>query len=552
MSQKRPRRKGAQNALVSSSHFVGYVLDDEPVDDIMRKFEELERYEKELVLQSSGVANAAPLHVPSCNDETSMSCRTSAQLSVQQLEEVFSRTSRFNVRDAVTFGGALLPDGESWLNETTSEHHPGRVGNLKPAFEVPSSDESSYSESSGAGRRGSKLKSKQLKSRRIATDVRSDAYNSNTLSGYRRKRQRVDRRGDAPPSEHFGGNRGSEAENFAPDPFEDLAVHDSSSESESGGEDIDAKERRRAPTGQSRALMYSLSREADRGYLISRYEAVQKATTERNGIFLEADDAIWSGPPKISSLGKDHKSSKWSFLFYSRIPAAPVPLTWAHRIQPYSDESIAAIPCARAIRGSCFRSMDWTILGSSYHCVLADPPLNTPGNHEADHQISVLELSSLPIPSLLVPGGFLLIWTPKRHVSAVLDLSEGTWGLRYVENIVWVKRTVGNKDVRHSMLSQRITADSLSSGTEICLVLRKDGDLDIRHQRNPDVIVDFVKPVEIGDTRPAKPSRIYDIVETMLPSAAFHPDTQRSANFLLELWARPGALRSGWTNVFFG
>jgi len=61
------------------------VLDDEPVDEIMRKFEELERFERELAEKRE----PAP--------ETSHA----NQWSENDLEELFKRTSNYTVKAAV-------------------------------------------------------------------------------------------------------------------------------------------------------------------------------------------------------------------------------------------------------------------------------------------------------------------------------------------------------------------------------------------------------------------------------------------------------------------
>lgn len=77
---------------------MGYVLDEEPVDAIMKKFEELERFEREL--EASKAATAGKDATP---DEPEMTDR--------QLEELFRRTSNFTVDGA--FNGL---DGELVLD----------------------------------------------------------------------------------------------------------------------------------------------------------------------------------------------------------------------------------------------------------------------------------------------------------------------------------------------------------------------------------------------------------------------------------------------------
>jgi hypothetical protein len=80
-----------QQISFSSAHFVGYVLDEEPIDAIMKKFEELERFEKELAQAqpaAGGSASADSLDADQAMTDT-------------QLEELFKRTSNYTVKGAV-------------------------------------------------------------------------------------------------------------------------------------------------------------------------------------------------------------------------------------------------------------------------------------------------------------------------------------------------------------------------------------------------------------------------------------------------------------------
>ncbi|KAJ1676114.1 hypothetical protein EV182_008853, partial [Spiromyces aspiralis] len=51
------------------------------------------------------------------------------------------------------------------------------------------------------------------------------------------------------------------------------------------------------------------------------------------------------------------------------------------------------------------------------------------------------------------------------------------------------------------------------------LIFRKEGDLEMRHQRSPDVIFDFIKPEDSYDLTPRKPEYLYQVIETLLPKA---------------------------------
>ncbi|KAJ1678656.1 hypothetical protein EV182_003608, partial [Spiromyces aspiralis] len=101
------RRKRTRRTDVSAAYYVGYVEDDESVDAIMKKFEELERIEKEFAAKSAftfaanddgtgadtisggDAATEATQHVGD-NSESKPS-----GLSAEQLQEVFKRTSAF-------------------------------------------------------------------------------------------------------------------------------------------------------------------------------------------------------------------------------------------------------------------------------------------------------------------------------------------------------------------------------------------------------------------------------------------------------------------------
>lgn len=87
-----------------------------------------------------------------------------------------------------------------------------------------------------------------------------------------------------------------------------------------------------------------------------------------------------------------------------------------------------------------------------------------------------------------------------------------------------------------------------SSTKEILLMFKKGEGFELRHQRSPDVIIDFAIPKEqwIHDeyTEP-KPPGVYDMIETLLPKAAYDESIGRGR--FLELWAKKNApRREGW------
>lgn len=42
---------------------------------------------------------------------------------------------------------------------------------------------------------------------------------------------------------------------------------------------------------------------------------------------------------------------------------------------------------------------------------------------------------------------------------------------------------------------------------------------------------------------------MYDVIETLLPQAVYHPENNPSGARLLELWAPKGERRKGWTHI---
>jgi hypothetical protein len=48
--------------------------------------------------------------------------------------------------------------------------------------------------------------------------------------------------------------------------------------------------------------------------------------------------------------------------------------------------------------------------------------------------------------------------------------------------------------------------------------------LELRHQRNPDCEFDFIKPKRPEDLTEQKPEFIYEIIETLLPTALCDED----------------------------
>lgn len=153
---------------------------------------------------------------------------------------------------------------------------------------------------------------------------------------------------------------------------------------------------------------------------------------------------------------------------------------------------------------------DFTQLGK-FSAVLMDPPW---------HRMKPEDLIKIPMYTIANRESYLFLWVKKTYIADVLRLVERRWKFKYVENLCWVMEMPN-----HTYVMEESTYIKKSHQT--MLIFKKEpkkvkGDkMEIRHQRNADVIFDF-----FDDKHPReKPRRIYEYLETLLPEVQF-----------LELW----------------
>jgi hypothetical protein len=103
--------------LFSNAHYVGYVEDGESVEAIMKKFEELERIQQEF---SSKVEIK--------EEEEEKVQPEEKNFTLEQLEEVFKRTSSFTVKSA-TIDTTFVDDLDA-LDLWQVEHHKNGTNEL--------------------------------------------------------------------------------------------------------------------------------------------------------------------------------------------------------------------------------------------------------------------------------------------------------------------------------------------------------------------------------------------------------------------------------------
>jgi len=173
--------------------------------------------------------------------------------------------------------------------------------------------------------------------------------------------------------------------------------------------------------------------------------------------------------------------------------------------------------------------------------ILIDPPWNVDGKPCGDiipENLKKLKLGQNEKSEngrVIMPNGMIFIWTETEFIPGIMEIMSN-WGFSYVENFVWVKRNANLK-----ILKQETKAKPLRRSKMTLLMFRTDNDkhLELRHQRNPDVIFDILHHDE--DLLEEKPKFIYELIETLLPLG--------HGNFL-ELWSKKSRPRTGWTSIY--
>lgn len=262
----------------------------------------------------------------------------------------------------------------------------------------------------------------------------------------------------------------------------------------------------------------------DRETLLQRYKVMQVRLQDRNGNFFTVKKKVSNIDPGLPT--------------YMRIPTLPIPRSWALTILPPSVELVSPIPGSRYFEKDIL-SMDFTKLGTEFQAIYIDPPLLLPGEAPSPGKISIQQFGNLNL-TVIVPKGFLFIWVEKEYVPDIVQIAE-KWRFRYVENFCWIKKNINNQISRETYRYFNKSKLSL-------LIFRKDGEIELRHQRNPDCVFDFIKPRTPDMLTEAKPRVLYEIIETLLPQAVFSEQNNKGDK-LLELWGKKGTRRQGWTTV---
>ncbi|KFM24789.1 hypothetical protein F751_3801 [Auxenochlorella protothecoides] len=126
-------------------------------------------------------------------------------------------------------------------------------------------------------------------------------------------------------------------------------------------------------------------------------------------------------------------------------------------------------------------------------------------------------------------------WLKCKAAAATYEMV--SWGFMYIENLTWVYLSPNHTVSREE--------SPFFASSHLTLYMFRWADrgreMELRHQRNPDVLFDCCLPIA-GSPCHAVPQAVYDTIETLLPGAK---------DRFLELWAAQGSARPGWTQAAF-
>lgn len=122
LARRSARKVSKKRRNVSSSLYLGYVEDNESVDEIMKKFECLEEYQKKKKICSEESKQPSE---SGNSDNTESEDKQNQDLSTEDLEEIFKMTSSFDVEaldDEDLYTDEINSDSDNYdVNEESSE-----------------------------------------------------------------------------------------------------------------------------------------------------------------------------------------------------------------------------------------------------------------------------------------------------------------------------------------------------------------------------------------------------------------------------------------------
>ncbi|KAJ1969922.1 hypothetical protein H4R35_006014, partial [Dimargaris xerosporica] len=432
------RRRQKPKAKVSTAHYVGYVEDDESVEAIMKKFEELERIQSQFAHKTPDSLAETTTTAPEANSsQAAEPTATDDAMDVTSAAAGMSEGTMAMLSPSGTTIVMGLAQGDAAPPPLTQEQ-------LEEVFKQTSSF--------------------TLKSANMSIE-------------------------DCEDPEWWRVEMADGATNEFYEEDDYIAIDDSFWDEEFGT--VPKKRGRRVAAPREREPRRPRH---DKESIIQRYRVMQVKLQDKHGNHFFIRKRVSTVDPSLPT--------------YVRIPAAPIPRSWVFQIQERIDQIVTS-PSTRQIDASVLQ-MDLLSLGQAFQAVYMDPPLLLPGEAPSPHKVTLEQLARLPIGDL-TPNGFLFIWVEKELLPDIIRIAMA-WKFKYVENFCWIKKRVNNQIA--CLPSAYFRKSKLT-----LLIFRKEGEIDIRHQRSPDSLFDFIKPNEPGTLTERKPQFVYQLIETLLPGA---------------------------------
>lgn len=232
-----------------------------------------------------------------------------------------------------------------------------------------------------------------------------------------------------------------------------------------------------------------------------------------------------------------------------RIPR-PLPLSWGRVVRPWAPPPAAPVAAADDASDTSLPAPDAGLIAACdvvaacrarkgalarpFQCVLVNAGWDARGAlapHAGAPALATLAKLNLPA---LVPSGYAFAWAAKEALAGVTAQME-KWGFAYVENLTWVVLAPS-----HGLVAA--PSDLVARSHITLMIYRRGGaDVELRHQRSPDVVFDCARRCA-APPGVLTPPVVYDTIETMLPGA--------TAGRALELWAGEAqGARPGWTRL---
>ncbi|KAG0328691.1 hypothetical protein BG004_002479 [Podila humilis] len=466
----RSRRKPRKAQTINNAHYVGYVEENESIEAIMKKFEELARMEEEFKKSATAATNNS-------NCSSSNSAGTGTGGNNGEGGSITTSASAPAAEVSMADEGNPLTKGELVLGvervSTPNEHQGFTDEQLQEVFKRTSG----------------------FTVRSMMRDTPEDIYEEDL----------------------WQANIADEDYLYDFEEEDDylMAMDDHFWDEElRGSKKRGRKEREPRPPREPREPRIKGERKrpgSDRESILNRYKVMQVRLQDRNGNFFTVKKKISAMDPSMPT--------------YVRIPPVPIPRSWIQPIKQIEDTTLL-VPGSRYEETQNVLEMDLKQFGTDYQVIYMDPPLLRAGEEPGPNKITMEQLATLDIKSIL-PKGFLFVWIEKEFLPDIVKLAE-QWEFRYVENFCWIKKNVNNVIAREP--SPYFNSSKLS-----CLIFRKEGDVELRHQRSPDCVFDFIKPGNVNTLSEEKPKFMYELIETLLPQAVYSEAANPNGDKMMEL-----------------